>query len=348
MQVWYGPEQVPQFLKDPQGPGSVVTIGVFDGVHRGHQAILEAVVARARRSPQAGHTSRALPAGARPWAVAITFDPHPALLHRPQSCPPLIASLTDRLASLEQVGLDAVLVVEYTLSFASQSAEGFIRTWVEGLLGARAVVVGDDVRFGASNQGDAQRLQQIGQTDGLEVDIVSDVTAPNGRRWSSTWVRELLQEGDVRGAATVLGRPHRLRGQVVHGLRRGRELGYPTANLHAASAGVVPPDGVYTGWLLRPLAVGSWERLPAAISIGTNPTFDDVLERTVEAHVLGRADLDLYGQEVVIELVDRLRPMLAFDGLQPLLEQMRVDVERSAQVLGVPVPEPIDPGDVTA
>ncbi|WP_194949073.1 bifunctional riboflavin kinase/FAD synthetase [Actinomyces trachealis] len=365
MQVWYGPEQVPRSLSDPQGPGSVVTIGVFDGVHRGHQAILEAVVARAhcahrthpaKRGSQANQASqakrshrshRSAAAGERPWAVAMTFDPHPALVHRPQSCPPLITSLTDRLASLEQAGLDAVLVVEYTLDFASQGAEEFIRTWVEGLLGAHVVVVGDDVRFGAGNRGDAQRLQQIGQADGLEVEIVADVTAPNGRRWSSTWVRALLQEGDVRGAAAVLGRPHRLRGTVVHGLRRGRELGFPTANLQAASAGVVPPDGVYTGWLLRAVE-GGWERLPAAISIGTNPTFDDVPERTVEAHVLGRADLDLYGQEVAIELVDRLRPMLAFTGLEPLLEQMREDVERSAQMLGVPVPEPINPDDVTA
>lgn len=375
MQVWYGPEQVPQSLRDPQGPGSVVTIGVFDGVHRGHQAILEAVVARAHRAEQARATyhsylpgqahgprpasdtrsasdtrpasGTSAPTTARPLAVAITFDPHPALVHRPRSCPTLITSLADRLDSLEQAGLDAVLVVEYTLEFASQGAEDFIRTWVEGLLGARAIVVGDDVRFGSGNCGDARCLQQIGQADGLEVEIVADVTAPNGRRWSSTWVRELLQEGDVRGAAEVLGRPHRLRGTVVHGLRRGRELGFPTANLQAASAGVVPPDGVYTGWLLRPVA-GGWERLPAAISIGTNPTFDDVPERTVEAHVLGRADLDLYGQEVVIELVDRLRPMLAFDGLEPLLEQMREDVERAAHLLGVPVPEPISPADVTA
>ncbi|SPT52619.1 Riboflavin biosynthesis protein ribF [Actinomyces bovis] len=381
MQVWYGPEQVPASLSSPNGHGSVVTIGIFDGVHRGHQAILQRVVARAQggstqnlqaQDVQAGAarthaaqvqgTATALPEAAaslpatnapaaaidRPLAVAITFDPHPATVHRPENSVPLIASLTDRLDSLEAAGLDAVLIVHYTLDFAAQSPEDFIRTWVEGLLGARAVVVGDDVRFGTDNSGDAQRLQQIGQADGLEVEIVADVLAPNGRRWSSTWVRELLQAGEVAGAAEVLGRPHRLRGTVVHGLRRGRELGFPTANLEAASAGVVPPDGIYAGWLLRSLPASRTEPLPAAISIGTNPTFDDVPSRTVEAHVLGRSDLNLYGQEVAIELVEKLRPMLAFAGLEPLLVQMREDVVRTAQILGVPVPEPIDPAAVTA
>lgn len=152
-------------------------------------------------------------------------------------------------------------------------------------------------------------------------------------------------------AADVLGRPHRLRGTVVHGRRRGRELGFPTANLEAATAGVVPPDGVYAGWLVRHRRAGGEageEHLPAAISIGTNPTFDDVPRRTVEAHVLGRADLDLYGEEIGVELVERLRPMLAFDGLEPLLAQMRDDVARTARILNVPVPGPIRPEDVTA
>ena len=218
--------------------------------------------------------------------------------------------------------------------------------------------MGDDVRFGRGNSGDAARLGRIGRADGLAVEIVADVRSPSGRRWSSTWVRELLRAGDMRGAAEVLGRTHRLRGTVVHGLRRGRELGFPTANLDAASAGVVPPDGVYAGWLVRSSGAGALsdprdrapreERLPAAISIGTNPTFDDVPQRTVEAHVLGRGDLDLYGEVVAIELVELLRPMLAFDGLEPLLVQMRQDVIDTAHVLAVPVPEPIRPEDVTA
>lgn len=343
VEVWYGAEQVPSAVSAAEGPGSVVTIGVFDGVHRGHQAILTRVVERSRAMVGAD--------GARPLAVAVTFDPHPVLVHRPESHLPMVASLADRLTSLAVTGLDAVLVIHYTLEFADQSPEDFVRTWLEELLGARAIVVGQDVRFGRNNCGDARLLRRICTGDGIEAEIVSDVHAPGGRRWSSTWVRELLQEGDMRGAAEVLGHTHRLRGTVVHGTRRGRELGFPTANLEAASAGVVPPDGVYAGWLVRSPGAGGdevEERLPAAISIGTNPTFDDVPERTVEAHVLGRADLDLYGEVVVIELTEYLRPMLAFAGLEPLLVQMRRDVVTTAEVLGVPVPAPIRPEDVTA
>jgi len=347
VEVWYGPEQVPSALGAPDGPGTVVSVGVFDGVHRGHRAVLARAVERARQ------VGLAHPERPRPLAVAVTFDPHPILVHRPHTHLPMVTSLADRLELLATTGLDAVLVIHYTLDFAQQSPYGFVRRWLEELLGARAVVVGDDVRFGRGNSGDAATLEQIGRADGLEVEIVHDVLAPSGRRWSSTWVRELIEAGDVAGAAQVLGRPHRLRGTVVHGLRRGRELGFPTANLQAATAGVVPPDGVYAGWLVRSRGAGEGsgggqERLPAAISIGTNPTFDDVPERTVEAHVLGRSDLNLYGEVVAIELVEHLRPMLAFDGLEPLLAQMRADVVDTARVLGVPVPAPVRPQDVTA
>ena len=284
MEVWFGAEQVPAALSEPAGPGSVVTIGIFDGVHRGHRAILSRVVHRARSGAAKGRGGPHSGGGPRPLAVAITFDPHPVLVHRPHSHLPMVTSLGDRLELLASTGLDAVLVVHYTLEFAEQSPREFLRTWVEQLLGARAVVVGDDVRFGKDNAGDAAALVDLCAADGLDVEIIRDVCAPNGRRWSSTWVRELLQDGDVAAAGEVLGRPHRLRGTVVHGLKRGRELGFPTANLEAATAGVVPPDGVYAGWLLRsPGSEGARapERLPAAISIGTNPTFDDVPERTV-------------------------------------------------------------------
>lgn len=339
MEVWYGAEQVPASLSEPGGPGAVVTIGIFDGVHRGHQAILERVVERARQWRP----------GPAPLAIAVTFDPHPRLVHRPQEDLPLVTSLTDRLVSLEALGLDAVLVIAYDLDFAAQSPQEFVRTWLLELLGARAIVVGDDVRFGRDNAGDAASLEEIGRQCGMDVEILTAVSSQQGRRWSSTWIRQCLSRGEVRQACEILGRPHRLRGTVVHGLRRGRELGFPTANLEAATAGVVPPDGVYAGWLVRNGAVGGvQERLPAAISIGTNPTFDDVPRRTVEAHVLGRADLNLYGEEVGIELVEHLRPMLAFDGLEPLLERMRIDIEQTAAILGVPVPGPIDPEEVTA
>ena len=356
MEVWYGREQVPASLRIPDGAGNVVSVGTFDGVHRGHQAILARVVERAReradRTPSVGS-----PTAPRPWALAVTFDPHPLHVHSPELHLPLVSSVADRLEALAATGLDGVLVIHYDLDFADQSPEEFVRTWLVGLLGADAVVVGDDVRFGRDNTGDAAALVHIGNGLGAEVEIVADVCAPSGRRWSSTWVRQAVEAGQMAEAAEVLGRPHRLRGTVVHGLRRGRELGFPTANLQAATAGVVPPDGVYAGWLVRSTPAGAGtaggtgvteEHLPAAISIGTNPTFDDVPERTVEAHVLGRSDLDLYDEDVAVDLVERLRPMLAFDGLDPLLAQMRADVVQSSRVLGVAVPDPIRPEDVTA
>jgi riboflavin kinase/FMN adenylyltransferase len=273
-------------------------------------------------------------------SVAITFDPHPVHVHRPQDELPLIASLTDRLERLAATGLDAVLVLEYTLDLARSSPEAFAREHLVGALHSSVVVVGEDVRFGWQNAGDQHTMVRLGHEIGFAVRIITDICAGNGRRWSSTWVRELLAAGDVAGAAHVLGRAHRVRGVVVHGAKRGRALGYPTANLHADDLGVVPADGVYAGWLIRPghaPADGTSKRLPAAISVGTNPTFDGV-ERTVEAYVLGRTDLDLYGEEVVVELVERLRPMVAFDGVPALLEQMADDVVRTAGILGVPAP----------
>lgn len=239
-------------------------------------------------------------------------------------------------------------MVNYTLEFAAQSAEDFVRTWLVDLFKARLVVVGSDVRFGAGNAGDRHTLEQLGQKLGFEVEIVDNVCGHSGKRWSSTWVRQALEKGDVAEAARVLGRPHRLRGTVVHGLQRGRQLGFPTANLDAETAGVVPPDGVYAGWLWAHDGASGLRKMPAAISIGTNPTFKDVPKCTVEAHVLGRADLNLYGQEVAVDLVSYLRPMISFAGLDELLKQMHKDIADSAAVLNVPVPEPIDPAQVTA
>ena len=271
--------------------GCVLTIGIFDGVHRGHQAILAHAV---RRAKQMG-----VP------CVVLTFDPHPRLVHDPDTHLHLITSLADRLEALGQQGVDATLVVNYTLDFAAQSAEDFVRTWLVDLLKARLVVVGSDVRFGAGNAGDRHTLEQLGQKLGFEVEIVDNVCGHSGKRWSSTWVRQALEKGDVA-------------------------------------------DGVYAGWLWAHDGASGLRKMPAAISIGTNPTFKDVPKRTVEAHVLGRADLNLYGQEVAVDLVSYLRPMISFAGLDELLKQMHKDIADSAAVLNVPVPEPIDPAQVTA
>jgi riboflavin kinase/FMN adenylyltransferase len=204
------------------------------------------------------------------------------------------------------------------------------------------VVVGHDVRFGSGNVGTLATMVDLGGRHGFEVVAVDDAGSlpePAGgrQRWSSSAARALLAEGDVAQAAEVLGRPHRVRGTVVHGDARGRELGFPTANL-GEIAGMVPADGVYAGWLSRPApptgtAPGDL-RLPAAISIGTNPTFDGV-ERRVEAYVLDRTDLDLYGEEVVLEMVGHLRPTLRFDGVEPLVAQMHDDVARARQTLAL-------------
>lgn len=317
MQRWFGIEQVPSDLS-----GSVVTIGNFDGVHLGHQAVLAQVVATAR---QLG-----VP------AVALTFDPHPAQVHRPEDAPELLTGLTDRLELLADTGIDAALVIDYSLEFAAQSPEEFVRRYLVDALAVRVVVVGQDVRFGAGNTGDRATMAELGQRWGFAVRIAEDAGGDGSRRWSSTWVRELLAAGDCAAATRVLGRPHRMRGRVVHGEARGRLLGFPTANLATTATGTIPADGVYAGWLVH-AAQPAPERMPAAISIGTNPTFDGQV-RQVEAHVLGRTDLDLYGAEVVVEFVRRLRPTLRFEGIEPLVAQMREDVLEAADALGVDRP----------
>lgn len=317
MQRWTDLDQVPADF----GP-SVVTIGNFDGVHRGHVQVLTRMVSDARA------------VGAQ--AVAVTFTPHPQQVHRPQTAPPLLTGDTDRLELLAATGLDAVLLLTYTLDFAQQTAEEFVRRYLVDGLHARTVVVGRDVRFGKGNAGDLGTMQQLGERYGFAVEVIEDVTPPEGgpRRWSSTWVRELLEAGDVTTATRVLGRPHRVRGTVVHGDARGRDLGFPTANLGQDAQGMVPADGVYAGWLRRPaLDPDDPEAvLPAAISVGTNPTFDGA-QRRVEAYVLDRTDLDLYGEPAVLDFVALLRPTLRFDGVDELVEQMHQDVDQARSIL---------------
>jgi riboflavin kinase/FMN adenylyltransferase len=335
VQVWRDLAEVPAGF----GP-SVVTIGNFDGVHRGHADVLRRMVADAAAS------------GYR--AVVVTFTPHPAQVHRPQVAPPLLTGDDERLELLAATGLDGVLLATYTLEFARQTPEEFVRTYLVDALGARIVVVGRDVRFGKDNAGDLATMTALGDRLGYRVDVVDDVRPPaegdaggeedpavhRWRRWSSTWARELLATGDVAGAARVLGRSHRVRGLVVRGDARGRTLGYPTANLGTDATGMVPADGVYAGRLVRithadgsPVADDDPGRtMPAAISVGTNPTFDGQ-SRRVEAYVLDRDDLDLYGEEVAVEFVEHLRGMLRFGSVDELLTTMADDVRRTREVL---------------
>ncbi len=313
MQRWTDLSQIPQGY----GP-TVATLGNFDGVHKGHQAVLATVVERARAE------------GAR--AVAVTFDPHPVAVLHPDRAPQIITGPQQRLDLLAATGLDAVLVMEFTREFAQWTPERFVVDVFVKALGASVVVVGEDTRFGVRNSGDVNTLRQIGVEHGFEVLALQDIG--EGGRWSSSRVRALVTSGDVVTATEILGRPHRVCGEVVHGDHRGRELGYPTANLSQESAGLTPADGVYAGWLIQPTLPGSDpdHRLPAAISIGTNPTFEGT-QRRVEAYVLDRTDLDLYGETVAVEFVERLRATEKFDSIDGLLAQMADDVQRARMVL---------------
>ncbi|GAA3759362.1 bifunctional riboflavin kinase/FAD synthetase [Microbacterium kribbense] len=317
MIVFDGPGQVPAGF----GPG-VIAIGKFDGVHAGHRAML----ARARADAASG-------GGAK--VVAVTFDRNPLATLRPEVCPEDVIGLHQKLRLLAGTGIDATLVLRFDAAMAAQSAEDFIADVLVKALAARTVLVGADFRFGHRGAGNPELLARLGRRYGYRVDVIDEVRADaSERRVSSTWVREALAAGDIGTATMLLGRPHTVWGEVVHGRKRGRALGFPTANLSADLEGFVPADGVYAGWLVDegPAgAPGPGIRHPAAISVGTNPTFDDVPVRVVEAYVLDETGLDLYGHHVEVEFVQRVRGMVAFDGIEALKTQMAEDVRQVRQ-----------------
>lgn len=237
-----------------------------------------------------------------------------------------------KIRLLAETGIDAALVLSFDRALADLTAREFVERVLVDALGVRTVMVGADFRFGRGGTGNPDVLRELGAELGFDVDVVDDVRAIGaGRRVSSTWIREVLAEGDVETAAKLLGRPPSVWGEVVHGLKRGRELGYPTANLSPDLEGFVPADGVYAGWLVDEGSADGLRggiRYPAAISIGRNPHFDDVEVRQVEAYVLDETDLDLYGHRVEVQFVRRIRGMAAFDGLDALIAQMADDVVR--------------------
>lgn len=308
-------DQVPADLQ-----ASVVTIGNFDGVHLGHRALLTRLVDRAH----AAHLT----------SVAVTFEPHPLAVLHPDRAPKALISLDDRLDLLEDLGVDITLVLPFTLELAAQTPREFVEEVFVDALHARLVVVGRDMRFGVRNSGDVHTLAELGREFGYDVAIVDDVGTD--RRYSSTDTRARMISGDVAGAAEILGRIPEVHGVVVRGLQRGRELGYPTANLAADATGMVPEDGVYAGWLVRDALPDSDpdHRMPAAISVGTNPTFDDVHRRTVEAYVLDRDDLDLYGESVRVQFVQRVRGNTKFTTIEALIAQIGHDVDEIRELLG--------------
>lgn len=319
MIVFRDPAEVPSDF----GP-CVVVIGKFDGVHSGHRAVID----RAQ--------VEAVSLGAK--VVAVTFDRNPLAVLAPDKCPESLIGVHQKVRLLSDTGVDAVLVLRFDEQLASLTAEEFARAVLMDALAARAVLVGSDFRFGRGGAGTADTLRSFGRAHGFDVDIVDDVRAADGgRRVSSTWIRELLSAGHVGDARKLLGRDHAVVGEVVHGLKRGREIGYPTANLSHDLEGFVPADGVYAGWLVDEADAGGLRpgtRYPAAISIGTNPTFDDVSARQVEAYVLDETDLDLYGHHVEVRFVERIRGMGAFAGVDALVAQIADDVERTREVLG--------------
>lgn len=322
MIVFSTPDEVPAGF----GP-SVVVIGKFDGVHTGHRALIE----------QAQRDAAALGPGIR--TVVVTFDRHPLSLLAPAKCPAAVVGPRQKLRLLADTGVDAALVLRFDEERAAQPAREFVEEVLVRRLRASTVMVGGDFRFGRGGAGDVALLRELGAEYGFRVDELRDVRTPGAeRRVSSTWVREAMEAGDVATAATLLGREPAVRGEVVHGLKRGREMGFPTANLSPDAEGLIPADGVYAGWLVDFGADGAAaaeqiRRYPAAISVGDNPTFFDVPVRQVEAHVIGAEQLDLYGHTVEVRFVSRIRGMVAYAGIEPLIAQMHDDVARAEAVL---------------
>ena len=297
------------------GP-SVVTIGKFDGMHEGHRAMV--------------HRLRTTAAARGLASVVVTFDRNPLSLLRPEVCPEPLVSTEQKLDLLAATDPDATLVLTFDRSLAEETPEEFVRTVLVEPLRAAVVLVGADFRFGAKGAGSVETLIELGATHGFEVLVVDDVTAVDGRRVSSSWIRELLSEGRVAEAARLLGAPHTIRGTVVHGHQRGRQLGYPTANLSREVDGFVPADGVYAAWLTaRDI------RYPAAVSIGNNPTFEGIVGRQIEAHAIDAA-FDIYDEVVDVSFVEYIRGMRKFPGPDELAVQMGADEDQIRTILGVP------------
>lgn len=362
--------------------GSVLTVGEFDGVHRGHQAVLERVVD--------------LAAGSDSTAVAIMFDPSPKRVHLYADTHAMadlpndllghdseeVMGVDERVRLMEEMGLDRVLIVHYTLAFAAKSYRFFIRQLVDRL-GMQTLVLGRDARMGAGRTGDVAAIGDLAEETGMfRLDVVDDrgpgyvslggdgavepseASSGEGRRrvrvWSTTNLRHLLAEGRVREASEIMGRVHSVEGLVVHGEQRGRELGFPTANLSSEHSGYMPMDGVYAGWLVDMgpvrdasrdgdgegptggvaktldrhvrLASGSPWRMPAAISIGTKETFQSEgghAERVLEANVITDTWLELYGHRVRIEFLDFLRPQERYAGADELKDQLALDAQHT-------------------
>jgi riboflavin kinase/FMN adenylyltransferase len=293
--TWHGPAQT----------GATVIIGIFDGVHKGHQRIIEKALEQNRP------------------VVALTFDPHPMAIVAPERKPTQLLSLHERIHQLLLHGVASVAVIDFTADFAAMSPDVFIKKILIDELSAHSIVIGSNFTFGAKAAGNAEYLKQSGKFPVLSLDLESEL----GATVSSSRIRAAIIGGNIEVAKELLTRPHQLVGPVIHGEKRGRAIGYPTANIGLSPDATIPSDGVYAGWL----TVGA-HRWPAAISIGTNPTFEGVRGRQVEAHALDEKDLDLYDQIAKVEFGWRLRDTIKFSGLDPLLAQMKDDCDKAREL----------------
>jgi riboflavin kinase/FMN adenylyltransferase len=318
MQRWRG------VAAAPRGWGrSVVTIGVFDGVHRGHQEIIGHTVKRAR---ELGVQS-----------VVVTFDPHPAEVVRPGTHPAVLTEPGRKAELMEALGVDVLCVIPFTLDFSRLTAAEFAHDVLVEHLHAMAVVVGENFRFGHRAAGDVALLTRLGRSFGFAVEGAPLIEGDPETVFSSTYIRSCIDAGDVEAAARALGRHHRLEGVVVRGDQRGRELGFPTANLLTSRWAAIPADGVYAAWLNRPgrasaNAPARPQRLKAAVSIGTNPTFAGQ-DRRIEAYALDFVG-DLYGEKLSLDFVAHLREQRSYPGVEPLIAQIHADVNATRDALG--------------
>ena len=288
---------------------TVVVIGVFDGVHKGHQALLN----RAKEIAD----GRAI--------IALTFDPHPRTVFAPDSVPPMLTTLADRVELLKIHNADQVAVMKFNEKFAAMSPDEFVEGVLVNQLHASTVIVGKNFTYGAKAAGTVDTLIKSGMSHNFTVDVQE--LAGGEDVISSSRIRNLVMEGKVEQAREMLSRPHRLDGVIVHGEKRGREIGYPTANLGKIEGQTIPADGIYAGWLT--VGINFW---PAAISIGTNPTFEGDRGRQVEAYALDQQGLELYDKAASVEFGWYLRPTLKFNGLDELLVQMKKDCDEARRL----------------
>jgi riboflavin kinase/FMN adenylyltransferase len=308
--LFRGLDEVPPSIRP-----SVASIGVFDGVHRGHQALMRTVL------------DEAAELNATP--VVVTFDRHPLAVISPGNEPPLITTLSQRARAMGSLGIQALIVLHFDDHLRNMSPEEFIRTVLVDALGCEHVVVGANFRFGHNQAGTIETLSDLGKKHGFGVTIFALQTDVQDEVVSSSMIRRHIAEGEMETVAAELDRPYRLEGTVEHGANRGRDLGFPTANLAVHENVILPKLGVYAGWML-------WRgnRYPAVTNVGMNPTFGDRETPIVEAYVID-FDQNLYDEQIEIEFTHRLRDELKFEGVDALVEQMGADVEEARRVLGV-------------